>query len=690
MDRRLLHDMHHTVGAGYCSGDRQGCLKGTRGDTLLQLERWLGDKQDQRVFWLDGNAGAGKSTIAQTFAEITFADGDLGASFFCSRDFEDRSNLQAILPTLAFQLAYRYRTFREQLLQVLRATPDVGRETLCRQMEKLIVSPLSRSGISTLIIIDALDECTDKEPESALLSVLSRYLDQIPQVKFFITGRPEPQIRSGFRLQPLSSITRVLRLQDIERSSVDRDIKLFLKTRLADIAKTRSDCDFTKVMKSWPSPSDIDILCEKAAGLFIYASTVVKFAASRNHLPTERLTLIISLPQSTTHEGKSGIDLLYTQVLEQAFRDEDSEEQELYSRFRLVVGAVLLAFRPLSKKALSDLRNYGTSHRISNTLCSLHSLILVPKGEADPIRVFHKSFPDFLTDPERCMDERFLISPSVHHREILLSCLHTMKGKLKKNICNLDDHAILSEVGDLPTRRMTYIGDALEYACRFWTKHLVEVPSRGRDAEEVRVAIDEFFTTNLLFWIEVLSLTGGSNVGIHALNDIQQWYTSVSRVHGMCHNISSHVLRPDFPANGQTTASVWCWNILTKFAILLPRYTIMPFHSPPSRPGFVNTTVQSSYEESRWSKVSQLIGERVPVRSPSTIPRWPSHVGKTSSQSVCTLVTSLPSTQSQGPACLFFPGITMAQTLSPSHPTGRTSSPEAATEPSSSGMSRPA
>ena len=110
-------------------------MKGTRGDVLFQLEQWLSGEQDKRVFWLNGLAGTGKSTIAQTFAEISFADGKLGASFFCSRDFEEQSNLRTILPTLAFQLAHRYPHFRQELLPVLIASPDVGRETLCSQME---------------------------------------------------------------------------------------------------------------------------------------------------------------------------------------------------------------------------------------------------------------------------------------------------------------------------------------------------------------------------------------------------------------------------------------------------------------------------------------------------------------------------------------------------------------------------
>ena len=527
--------MHHTSGAGYNSGNRQGCLKGTRRDVLWQIESWLGDETDQRVFWLNGLAGTGKSTIAQTFAEMSFAGGKLGASFFCSRDFEDRSGIRNIFPTLAFQLAFRYPEFRKELLPVLRADPELGRESLCSQLEKFIIGPLKATRIPTLIIIDALDECRDEEPASAILSVLSRYVDQIPWVKFFITGRPEPRIRSGFRLELLQPITQVLKLHDVERSSVDTDIKLFLETRLTEITKTRSDCDFTE---KWPSSYDIDVLCKKSGGLFIYASTVVKFVASPFHLPTERLTLIISLRLSTAHEGRSGIDLLYTQVLEQAFRDTHPDEQELYSRFKLVVGTVLLAFYPLSKKTLSDLlrTHCDAPPRISIPLRSLHSLLLVPESEVDPIHAFHKSFPDFLTDSTRCKDERFFVDPPVHHFNILFSCLGLMKERLKKNICDLDGLPLLSRVKDLPDRRTAHIGSALEYACRFWTKHLSGIRSSGPHIEQVKVAIDEFFTTNLLFWIEVLSLTGHLNVGVYALHDVDQWYLSVSCL-SICQNI---------------------------------------------------------------------------------------------------------------------------------------------------------
>ena len=516
--------MYHTTDAGYLCGNRQRCLKGTRKEVLLQIEQWLMDEGDHRIFWLNGLAGTGKSTIAQTFAEIGFADGKLGASFFCSRDFEDKNNLQAIFPTLAFQLAYRYPRFREELLQVLEVNPDVGRESLSSQVEKVIVRPFTATKIPTLIVIDALDECRDKEPASALLSVLSRYVHEIPEVKFFITGRPEPPIREGFRLESLRPITDVLKLHDVKRSLVDEDIKLYLRTYLTDTRKTRSDCEFPE---EWPSSYDINFLCKMAGGLFIYASTVVKFVASGHHLPTERLDLIILHLQGAVHEGE--IDLIYTQILELAFDGTDPGEQELYSRFRNVVGAVLLVFHPLSRKAFSDLlRNCGSPSHISATLRFLHSLLNVPDGEDEPIRVFHKSFPDFLTDRTRCKSDRFFVDPVVHHEEILFSCLDLMEKCLKKNICNLDDYVVLSEVEDLSTRKEMHIGSSLVYACRFWTRHLASIPGDGPGAKRIQEVVDAFFAKRLLCWIEVLSIVGHLGAAVHALNEVRQWYISVS------------------------------------------------------------------------------------------------------------------------------------------------------------------
>ena len=106
---------------------------------------------------------------------------------------------------------------------------------------------------------------------------------------------------------------------------------------------------------------------------------------------------------------------------------------------------------------------------------------------------------------------------------------------MKRNICGLDNYIILSEVKDLSVLRKEHIGDALEYSCQFWAKHLAEVSSDDNDVEEeVYKAIDKFFTTHLLFWIEVLTIMGKLGTSVHAINDVQQWYNSVSCKQSIC------------------------------------------------------------------------------------------------------------------------------------------------------------
>lgn len=506
--------MRRAANAGHRSGNRQGCLKGTRGDVLSQLECWANDEQDKRVFWLNGHAGTGKSAIAQTFAETSFADGKLGASFFCSRDFDDRSDLRMIFPTLAFQLAYRYPRYRQKLLQDLKESPYSERGSLVSQIEKLIVGPFRATQIPTLIVIDALDECRDEGQASALLSVLGRYVNDIPLVKFFVTARPEPRIQAGFHSEPLERYTEVLELHSLKRSLVDDDIKLFLRTRLAQVGRNRGT-------KDWLSPDDIDVLCTNADGLFTYASTVVEFIASNKRQPKETLALVISLPQSTFLDGMLGFGLSH--VLEQASDGVEMGDEEFYSPLRIALGAVLLTFSPLSVKMLSDLLRMPY---ISKTLHHLHSILIIPEDENSPVRVLYKSVSNLLTDSERCTS-RLFIHPPTHHRGLLLSCFSLME-KLKRDICNLGDHINLSEVVDLSARRENYIGGALEYACCFWVNHLAKISASGTDVEEVQKGIEKFFTTRLLYWIEVLCLTGNLSTSIHALKTVQEWYTSVS------------------------------------------------------------------------------------------------------------------------------------------------------------------
>jgi len=517
----VLNGCRRARGADFRHGDRQGCLKGTRKAVLDGIESWSKDPNVSPIYWLNGLAGTGKSTIAQTFAERLFADGGLGASFFCSRDFEDRRNLHCIFPTLAFQLAHKYPDFRSALIPLLRSNPDIGYESLFNQMRALIVEPLSLSDVSTVIVIDALDECVDEEPQSAILSVMGRLVGGIPNVKFLITGRPEPRIQSGFRLELLRPLTEVFLLHEVEPSVVNTDIRFFFKHGLSELAK-RSGIG----RDVWPTEKYLDLLCERAAGLFVYAVATLKFLDHAVISPSKRLDVIMRAPGSTTHEGKAKVrssvtlDSLYLSSFQNAFDGMDAEDDK---RTRFVIGAIVLAVNPLSPSAIATLIGLE-EQEVTSTLRLIQSLLKLPKDPDSPVLPFHKSFPDFITNPLRCPDERFHISPRTGHLKLALNCLELMNDGLECNILSLPDYALNSEVEDLEARTKGRISVALEYACKSWHNHLTEI--RG-DVVAIVSALRSFMQERFLGWLEVLSVTGATRDAVVALEKVILWLREV-------------------------------------------------------------------------------------------------------------------------------------------------------------------
>ena len=484
---------------------------------LDEIELWTRDFSRPPVYWLNGLAGTGKSTIAQTIAERVFADGQLGVSFFCSRDFEDQRDLHFIFPTLAIQLARRYTEFRSILIPLVQSDPSIANESLYGQMQKLVVGPLKKTEISTVIVIDALDECKDDEPSSAILFVLGQLVSQIPNIKFLVTGRPEPQIQRGFRHLLLAQAADVFILHDVEPGQVNSDIQWFLRHQFLEL---QGHC---QGLDGWPADKQLDLLCERAAGLFAYAVATVKFIDKRNGNPRRQLDLLLQSPKSTIHEGKvklrenTTLDLLYLSILQQAFGEENPEDDP---KIRSVLSAVILATNPLSPATIATLLGLDTED-VFPILFSTHSLLIFTEDVNHPVRPFHKSFPDFIIDPARCSNQRFLVSPPDHHMELLVGCLELMDQRLEYNMCKLPHCVTNSEVNDLRKRTEQYIDHGLQYACGSWHKHLISTaPSY---APEVTPILHQFLEKKFLFWLEVLSVLGIAKEAVHALDAAMKW-----------------------------------------------------------------------------------------------------------------------------------------------------------------------
>ena len=375
-------------------------------------------------------------------------------------------------------------------------------------MKKLIVQPLAESTISTVIVIDALDECKDEEPASAILSVLGQFVAEVPTLKFFITGRPESRIREGFRVPLLAKATDVFVLHEVESDQVNNDIRLFFQHSFLELKRYRRGLD------DWPTEGQVDLLCERAGGLFIHAVATVRFVDHRSNSPKKQLDRLLQSKGSSVFEGKTKfkayatIDSLYTSILQEVFGGDDPENDP---RVRSILGAVVLAANPLSPSAIAALLGFEPEE-VFPVLSLAHSLLILQEDIDQPVRPFHKSFPDFVLDPARCTNQRFQVCPPDQHTELLVGCLAVMNRELVRNMCELPDGVINSEVPDLKERIKEHIGEALEYSCRSWHKHLV-----GTIPAHVVPILQEFLEKNFLFWLEVLSVLGAAREAVDAL-----------------------------------------------------------------------------------------------------------------------------------------------------------------------------
>ena len=203
----------------------------------------------------------------------------------------------------------------------------------------------------------------------------------------------------------------------------------------------------------------------------------------------------------------------------------DVKEATVFENTKRVLGAITLAFNPLSRAQVAGILNIKPS-LIAATLRHLHSVLLIPSEDSKEIRVFHKSFPDFLQDPDRCSDPKFFIASPVHHAGMALGCLELLK-KLKQNPCDLPDFVMNRDVANASELLEDKVGSAPRYACAYWTMHVRSSPTDNDYATRLITSATEFFENNTLPWIEVMSLENRLEDVIHSIHNLFDWLSTV-------------------------------------------------------------------------------------------------------------------------------------------------------------------
>ncbi|KAG8724106.1 hypothetical protein FRC09_000319 [Ceratobasidium sp. 395] len=508
--KRLLKTLPDSPSAKYCSTEAESlgrgeCTPNTRVELLEQLREWACDDQAQKVYWLNGMAGTGKTTIAYSLCEYLQSVQKLGASFFCSQRLPECRDVNRIVPSISYRLSQFSVPFRHTLASVLQDDEDAHNQPLPKQFDALLAKTLRTTTdtfpANVVIVIDALDECDDQAGVAKVLTTLLSHAAGLP-VKFFVTSRPEPKIVDQMRKKDAQGVRLELRLHELESTVVRQDIATYLTTEL---------------VSAEISDAEMAILVRRSGVLFIYAATVVRFIEFDDFIRSEqRLKLVLDASATSTNEIDEPLDELYTTILKTALEPKgltrtEKEAQETLLRH------VVCAREPLSLDAMAGLLQVDNTLQVSAALRPLQSVLSV--SESGVIGTLHESFPNYLLNHAR--SGRFYCDPGRHHARMAQQCFSLIKVPSPPfNICNLESSYLLDdEVPDIGQRVDQAISQALLYACRYWAAHL----ERADYSQDCCQPLYEFLSERLLLWMEVMGLKKQMWEGVDILRKAQTW-----------------------------------------------------------------------------------------------------------------------------------------------------------------------
>ncbi|KAJ7198394.1 hypothetical protein C8J57DRAFT_1105182, partial [Mycena rebaudengoi] len=358
------------------------CHPETRTEMLAKLFDWY-SSMPQRILWLHGPAGAGKSAILRTICMRLDESHQLGGAFFFKRGHATRGNAQKLFATLAYQLALNVPVLKSSVARIVEDTPSVVGTSMDVQMRTLILDAFQNSELSVppVVVIDGLDECDGQDDQREILRLLA---DKELPFRVLLASRPEAHISEMFDEQ----ISRdVYHSYNVEQSF--HDVHKYFRDEFHRIHREHR-VTMAKVPQPWPSQQTLNHLVKKSSGYFIYATTVIKFVDDKNFRPTEQLESL--LDDSLSESPFGALDQLYTHILSTC-----PAQERLIRILRALDFFDFRRFNAAQIERLLELKP-GDFRLATRTL---HSVLSIPTHKDWAIGLHHASFQDFLHDPNR-------------------------------------------------------------------------------------------------------------------------------------------------------------------------------------------------------------------------------------------------------------------------------------------------
>jgi len=441
-----------------------------------------GIESGPKMFWVNGQPGAGKSFLAAHVAS-SLKELNLDCSYFFMRHGDKSSStLELCLRSLAFQMASMNPKVRQEILAMQQNDIHFDHDEPRALWRKLFVGGIFRATFerTQYWIIDALDECHNY---SALFPLLSKLDSRLP-LCVFITSRPSTVIHKQF------SQLRNTATQTASPENTLGDIKAYVSQKVKDF-----DIDHAEYAQKITSS-----IIEKSEGCFLWAVLVIdelENAFSQSEIDR----ILIEVPV--------GMNPLYERIL-------DGMSQS--PRGKSLVKAVLIwsacATRALTVEELQAALQLQTKE---SGIFALEKFIsstcghLVYVDGYKKVRMIHHTAKEFLLRDD--LESELAIKICDAHGELADTCLQyliseEMKAPRSRKLITPTDQRI--------KKRSPFA----DYACTSFADHIKRACTTNDALIDL---LGKFLLSNVLSWVEAVAAKGTLSPLILAVKNLRDF-----------------------------------------------------------------------------------------------------------------------------------------------------------------------